>query len=495
MAKATEPERFEHLYLNGEWVKPIDGALVDSIDPATGRPWALVAFAGKQDVDRAVEAARAAFRGPWRRMPAHERAAMLRRFADAFREAIPEIIEHEVRDSGRLIVDARADLGAEVAWYHWFASLADKTLGTTVPMDDSVHCFTTRVPVGVVAAITPWNAPLMTICLKLGAALAAGCTLVVKPAETTPVSTLLLGRIAERAGLPPGVLNIVPGHGHEIGDHLVGHPGVDKVSFTGSGATAKRMLKTGADSLKRFTFELGGKAPHIIFADADLEQALNSATSSAWTNCGQSCALGSRVLVERPVYDRVAEMFRQRAATVRVGMPMDEATRMGPQNSQQQLDKTLSYFEIGRAEGAELLAGGRRIDRPDLAGGYFVEPTVYAGVTNQMRIAREEIFGPVAALIPFDGEEEAIEIANDTPFGLTAGLWTNDLGRAHRVSNRIEAGSVWVNTYRYVRWSLPYGGFKQSGWGRENGIDALDPYLETRTTVISTTGQAANPYA
>lgn len=495
MTDVAELERFEHLFINGEWVKPIDGALVESIDPATGKPWAVVAFAGKQDVDRAVEAARAAFRGPWRRMPAHERAALLRRFAEAFREAIPEIIEYEVRDSGRLIVDARADLAAEVQWYHWFASLADKALGTTVPMDDSVHAFTTRIPVGVVAAITPWNAPLMTICLKLGAALAAGCTMVVKPAETTPVSTLLLGRIAERAGLPAGVLNIIPGYGREIGDHLVGHPGVDKVSFTGSGTTAKHMLKIGADSLKRFTFELGGKAPHIIFADADLEQALNSATSSAWTNCGQSCALGSRVLVERPIYDRVAEMFRARAATVRIGMPMDETTRMGPQNSQQQLDKTLSYFEIGQSEGAELLAGGRRIDRPELAGGYFVEPTVYAGVSNQMRIAREEIFGPVAALIPFDGEEEAIEIANDTPFGLTAGLWTNDLGRAHRVSNRIEAGSVWVNTYRYVRWSLPYGGFKQSGWGRENGIDALDPYLETRTTVISTTGQSANPYA
>jgi len=275
----------------------------------------------------------------------------------------------------------------------------------------------------------------------------------------------------------------------------VAHPGVDKISFTGAGATAKQMLRTGADTLKRFTFELGGKAPHIIFADADLEQALNSATSSAWTNCGQSCALGARVLVERPVYDRVVEMFRARAATVKVGMPLDEATRMGPQNSRQQLEKTLSYFDIGRAEGAELIAGGRRIDAPGLAEGYFVEPTVYAGADNRMRIAREEIFGPVATIIPFEGEDEAVEIANDTPYGLTSGLWTNDLGRAHRVANRIEAGIVWVNTYRFLRWSTPYGGFRQSGWGRENGIDALDPYLETRTTVISTTGQAANPYA
>lgn len=487
-------ERFEHLYINGEWVKPIDGQLAESIDPSTGRPWAVVAMGGTQDIDRAVSAARTAFKS-WRRTPGHERAAILRKFADAYQAAIPEMAVLESRDSGRIIVDCKADLGAHVLWYQWFASLADKTQGMTVPIDDSVHCFTTRVPVGVVACITPWNAPLLTICLKLGAALAAGCTLVVKPAAETPVTTLLLGRIAEAAGLPPGVLNIVPGFGHDAGARLVEHPDVDKVSFTGSGDTAKLMLRNGAETLKRFTFELGGKAPHIIFADADIEQALNSATSSAWTNCGQSCALGSRILVERPVYDEVVEKFRERAKTVRVGMPLDPATRMGPQAHESQLKKTLSYFEIGKSEGAELVTGGRRIESPELASGYFVEPTVFARVNNDMRIAREEIFGPVASIIPFDGEEEAVAIANDTRFGLTSGLWTRDVGRAHRVSAQIEAGIVWVNTYRYLRWSLPYGGFKQSGWGRENGIDALAPYLETRTTVISTTGQAVNPYA
>ncbi|MFT3976866.1 MAG: aldehyde dehydrogenase [Sphingomonas bacterium] len=485
---------FEQLYIDGQWVKPADGSLAESIDPATGAPWAVVAMGGRADIDRAVEAARKAFRS-WRRVPGHERAAILRRFADAYMAAIPEILPLEVRDSGRIITDTRADMAAHVQWYQWFASLADKAQGTTIPIDDSVHCFTARVPVGVVGAVTPWNAPLLTICLKLGAALAAGCTMVVKPAETTSISTLMLGRIADRAGLPPGVLNIVPGHGRDVGEHLVAHPGVDKISFTGAGSTARQMLRTGAETLKRFTFELGGKAPHIIFADADLEQALNAATSSAWTNCGQSCALGSRVLVERPVYEEVTEMFRARARTVKVGMPMDESTRMGPQNSRQQLDKTLSYFEIGKAEGAELIHGGRRIDGPGLASGYFVEPTVFADVNNAMRIAREEIFGPVASIIPFDGEEEALDIANDTPFGLTSGLWTRDLARAHRVAARIDAGIVWVNTYRYLRWSLPYGGFKQSGWGRENGIDALDPYLETRTTVVSTTGQMPNPYA
>ncbi len=255
-----------------------------------------------------------------------------------------------------------------------------------------------------------------------------------------------------------------------------------------------QMLRDSADTLKRFTFELGGKAPHIIFADADFDNAINAATASAWRLCGQSCALGSRVLVERPIYERAVEAFRERAKRVRVGMPSDNRTRMGPQAHEAQLNKTLSYFEIGQQDGAELVTGGHRITTPELAQGYFVEPTAFANVNNNMRIAREEIFGPVASLIPFDGEDEAIAIANDTPHGLTAGLWTRDVGRAHRVSSRIQAGLVWVNTYSYVRWSTPFGGMKASGWGRENGIHALEPYLDTRTTVISTTGQFPNLY-
>ena len=487
--------RYEHLYINGEWVKPIDGELAESIDPATGRPWAVVAMGGTQDIDRAVAAARQAFQGPWRRMPGHERAALLRRFADLFNAAIPELANLESRDSGGLVRDLRASLAAQVQWYQWFASLADKAQGTTIPIDDSVHAFTTRVPVGVVGAIVPWNVPLLTTCLKIGPALAAGCTVVLKPAEQTPVTALELARLAHEAGFPPGVFNVVPGYGRSAGAHLVAHPDVNKVSFTGEGRTAKQMLRDGADTLKRFTFELGGKAPHIIFADADFEQAMNAATASAWRLCGQSCALGSRVLVERPIYERAVETFRERAKTVRVGMPFDDATRMGPQAHEEQLKKTLSYVEIGKGDGAELVTGGRRIQTGELASGYFVEPTVFAGVNNTMRVAREEIFGPVASLIPFDGEDEALAIANDTPYGLTAGLWTRDVGRAHRVSSRIEAGMVWVNTYLFLRWSTPYGGFKASGWGRENGIDALDPYLENRTTVISTTGQFPNQYA
>lgn len=487
--------RYPHLFIGGQWVAPSDGGMLQSIDPATGQPWAEVAYGGTADIDRAVNAARQALQGPWGKLPGWERAALLRRLADLYQAHAPELAILESRDSGRAIRDARLDVGAHHHWYQWYASLADKLSGRTIPMDDSVHAFTSRVPVGVVGAITPWNVPLMAATWKLAPALAAGCTVVLKPAEHTSVTALELARLIEQAGFPPGVVNVVPGYGHTAGAHLSGHPGVDKIAFTGEGATAKTILRTGADSLKRFSFELGGKAPHILFADADLEQALNAATASAWTLCGQSCALGSRVLVERSIYDRVVEAFAQRAAKVRVGMPLDDRTHMGPQAHEDQLRKTLSYIDLGRKEGAELVAGGRRIDHGVLRDGYFVEPTVFAQADNSMRIAREEIFGPVAALIPFSGEDEAVAIANDSPYGLTAGLWTGDAGRAHRVSARLQAGMVWVNTYRYIRWSTPYGGMKASGWGRENGLEALDNFLETRTTIISTTGRFPDAYA
>ena len=491
----SETFRFDRLFIGGEWVDPIDGGVRDSIDPATGESWGGVAYGGPKDIDRAVAAAREAFEGPWRKMAGWERAALIRRFADLYATKIEALAQVESRDNGRAIRESRGDIGLHPQYYHWFASLADKLGGRTIPMDDSVHAFTSRLPVGVVGTITPWNVPLMAAAWKLGPALAAGCTVVLKPAEQTPASSLALAHLFEEAGFPAGVVNVVPGDGITAGAHLVAHPGVDKIGFTGEGATAKAILKNGADTLKRFSFELGGKAPHIIFADADVENALNAATGSAWALCGQSCALGSRVLVERPIYDRVVAAFCERAATVRVGMPLDPATHMGPQAHLEQLNKTLSYVDIGKNEGAQLVTGGSRIERDGLAKGYFVEPTVFAGVSANMRIAQEEIFGPVASIIPFDGEDEAVAIANSTPYGLTAGLWTNDTGRAHRVAARIEAGMVWVNTYRYIRWSTPYGGVKASGWGRENGIEALDSYLETRTTVISTTGKFPNPFA
>lgn len=485
---------YPHLYIDGEWTAPVDGELATTCDPATREPWAQVAFGGPKDIERAVAAARRAFDGPWRRMPAWQRSALLRKFADLYASKAPELAALESRDSGRPIREARAELAMHAQWYHWYASLADKMDGRVVPMDDSVHAYTTRVPVGVVGAITPWNAPLLTTALKLGPALAAGCTVVLKPAEQTPVTALVLAGIAHEAGIPRGVINVVPGYGSTAGASLVAHEGVDKISFTGEGGTARRILNNGASNFKRFTFELGGKAPHIVFADCDFEHAMNAATSSAWALCGQSCALGSRILVQRPVYERAVEAFRRQAARVRVGLPSLESTHMGPQIDERQLNKTLGYVAAGIEQGATLVAGGKRLQDDDLARGFFMQPTVFADVDNSMRIAREEIFGPVASLIPFDTEEEAIAIANDTKFGLTAGLWTSDLGRAHRVAGQLHAGSVWVNTYRYVRWSLPYGGMKSSGWGRENGVEALDAYLETRATVISTTGVFPDAY-
>ncbi|MDB5714912.1 MAG: aldehyde dehydrogenase [Sphingomonadales bacterium] len=485
----------EKLFIGGEWVNPVDGSIEDSIDPATGTPWARVAFGGPKDIDRAVEAAQAALKGPWGQMTALDRGVLLRRFADLYQAHAPEMAALESRDSGRAIRESRADVGGHHQWYRWFASLAETRGGTTIPIDSSVHAFTTSVPVGVVGAITPWNVPMMTTTWKLAPALAAGCTVVLKPAEQTPVTALELARLIEQAGFPPGVVNVVPGYGYSAGARLVEHPGVAKIAFTGEGRTASAILCHGADTLKRFSFELGGKAPHIIFADADIDQAVNAATNSAWALCGQSCALGSRVLVERSVYDRVATAFAERAAKVRVGMPHNEATHMGPQAHADQLAKTLSYIEIGKQEGARLIAGGHRLNGEGLSDGYFVAPTVFADVSNTMRIAREEIFGPVAVLIPFSDEDEAIAIANDSDYGLAAGLWTSDIGRAHRVSSQIAAGMVWVNTYRYIRWSTPYGGFKASGWGRENGAEALEGYLQTRTTVIGTSGKFADAYA
>lgn len=484
----------DRLYINGQWVEPIDGSIEDTIDPATGKPWAKVAFGGALDIDRAVAAAKAALEGPWGEMTAMERGALLRRFADLYESKVEWLASLESRDSGRAIRESKVDVSFHPQWYRWFASVAETLHGKTIPLDNNVHAFTSHVPVGVVGAIIPWNVPLMITCWKLAPALAAGCTVVLKPAEQTPLTALELAKLIDEAGFPPGVVNVVPGFGHSAGAALAAHKDVAKISFTGEGSTARKIIAAGAGNLKRFSFELGGKAPHIIFADADIEQAVNAATNSSWSLCGQSCALGSRVLVERKIYDAVVEKFVERAAKVRVGLPSDDAVHMGPQAHAEQLAKTLSYIELGKQQGARLVAGGKQITDGHLADGFFIEPTVFADVSNSMRIAQEEIFGPVVSLIPFDDEAEAVHIANDTEYGLAAGLWTKDIGRAHRVSRQIKSGIVWVNTYRYIRWSTPYGGMKASGWGRENGHDAIHQYLETRTTVISTTGLFPDAY-
>lgn len=481
------------LFIGGEWVDPIDGELVSSIDPSLGRGWARAAMGGAADIDRAVASAEDALNGPWSKWSVIERSNLLRRIARLCLENSGHLAELESRDNGMPIKDARASVANIANFYNYFASLADTLTGSQLPVDPNIHAYTQRVPVGVVGAIVAWNTPLQNTAWKVGPALATGCTLVIKPAEQTPVSSLAMASIFAEAGVPAGVINIVPGLGTVAGARLVESERVNKIAFTGEHRTAQEIMRRGAANLKRLSFECGGKAPHIIFDDARLDQALNAALGSAFALAGQSCALGSRVLVQRSIYDRVIEELSRRAAAIRVGVASDIRTQMGPQAHSVQLDKTLRYIGYGKEDGARLVTGGARLNG-NLKDGYFVQPTIFADVQPDMRIAQDEIFGPVCSIIPFSDEDEAVKIANGTQYGLVAGVWTENLGRAHRLSQRLRAGTVWVNTYRFVRWNIPYGGIGISGLGRENGPSALDPYLETKSTVVSLTSQFADPY-
>lgn len=485
--------RHEKLFIGGEWVAPIDGEIVGSINPSTGKEWATAAYGGKADIDRAVAAANEARRGPWAKMSGTDRSNILRKLGDLYAASAGRLAELESSDNGMPIRDSRAGIAGHAQYYYYYSGLAANISGRNIQMDPSVHVYTTREPVGVVGMITPWNAPLQTVMWKMAPALAAGCTMVIKPAEQTPITAFELAKLAEQAGVPKGVINMVPGFGASAGAHLVGHLDVNKISFTGEHRTAMEIMKSAAVNLKRLSFETGGKSPHIIFDDADLEQAINAATHSAFALCGQSCALGSRLLVHESVYDTVVEEIARRSKNIRIGSALDASTQMGPQAHNEQLQKTLRYLDIGRNEGARLVTGGERIS--ELGDGYFVKPTVFADVTNSMRIAREEIFGPVVGVIKFKTEEEAVAIANDTQYGLVAGLWTQNVGRAHRVAAQIQAGMVWVNTYRYIRYNIPYGGYKISGLNRENGSEGLEPYLETKSTIVNLTGNYADAYA
>ncbi|MBP0589401.1 aldehyde dehydrogenase family protein [Paraburkholderia sp. LEh10] len=473
----TETDLRRHdLLIDGKRLPPGTGEYSVDINPATEEPIARVAQGSAQDVDTAVKAARAALK-VWNGMRAAERGRILMRFSELLREHQDEIAALESLDAGKpLAAVKRQDVPAAIDTLAYYAGWCDKINGQVVPVRPDALTYTVREPVGVVGAIVPWNFPLMIGMWKIAPALACGCTMVVKPAEITPLSALRVGELALEAGVPPGVLNIVTGKGRVVGDAIVAHPDIDKVTFTGSPSVGRGILQGAAGNFKRVTLELGGKSANVIFADANIDNAVRAAASGIFFNTGQVCSAGSRILAHRDVYDDVVERLAARAQSIKVGDPNERETTMGPLVSAAQMKTVLDYVEIGRNEGASIVTGGARIGQK----GFFVEPTVFANVEHEMRVSQEEIFGPVASVVRFDDEEDAVRIANGTAYSLAAGVWSADIGRVHRVAHALKAGTVWINTYGYTDVRLPWGGSGDSGFGREHGDVAIENFTEPK---------------
>jgi (Z)-2-((N-methylformamido)methylene)-5-hydroxybutyrolactone dehydrogenase len=484
------------MFIGGEWVAAESGEWFESFDPYAGKPWAMVARGRKADVDNAVTAASAALKsGEWPKLNATQRGALMRRLGDLIARDAEKLAAIEVQDNGKLIAEMGAQVRYLPQWYYYYGGLADKIEGAVIPIDKAdTFNFTRHEPVGVVAAITPWNSPLLLAAWKLAPALAAGCAVVLKPSEHTSVSALTFCKLIEEAGFPKGVMNVVTGFGPEVGEPLVAHPKVAKVAFTGGELGGQKVYESAARGLKKVTLELGGKSPNIVFDDAVIDDAVKGVISGIFAATGQTCIAGSRLLVQRSIEKSFTEKLVALASTARLGNPMSLETQVGPVTTRPQYQKILGYIDIAKQEGAQLALGGKPATRPECGEGWFVEPTIFSGVNNQMRIAREEVFGPVLSVIPFEDEEDALAIANDSPYGLAAGVWTTSIKRAIRTSERLEAGSVWVNTYRAVSYMSPFGGYKRSGLGRENGQDAIWDYLQTKSVWISTADSVANPF-
>lgn len=483
-------------YINGSWVEPASGEYFDTENPYSGEVWAQVARGTAEDAARAVKVAKATFEsGEWADMRPTQRGKLLVQLAQIIEREAGRLGELEVRDNGKLIAEMSAQTKYLAEWYRYYGGLADKVEGAVLPADrPGIFNFTRYEPLGVVGMITAWNSPLLLLAWKLAPALAAGNTAVVKPSEFTSASSLEFMDLVKEAGFPDGVVNCITGYGLEVGAPMVEHPDVAKVAFTGSDLAGQKIYEAAAKKIMPVTLELGGKSPNIVFEDADFEAAVMGAISGIFAATGQTCIAGSRLLVQRSIHDKFVKRLVEVARKAKIGDPMLTETHVGPVTTQPQYEKILHYIDVANEDGATCVLGGKPYTGEGVKGNRFVEPTVFTGVTNEMRIAQEEVFGPILSVIPFDAEEDAIRIGNDIVFGLAAGVWTSDIGRALRMSEKLKAGTIWVNTYRAVSFMSPFGGFKRSGQGRESGQDAIKEFMQVKSVWIAQQTTTENPF-